>query len=107
MFLGDRTIALGRELTKIHEELVIRPISGHLGAIDREKGEYTLVVSPPVADYELRQDQPGSKPSLPNLSINRKRGVAHRAAIKQLARKFGRGARDVYALIEAHRDSGE
>ena len=33
--------------------------------------------------------------------------MAHRVAIKQLARKFGRGAREVYALIEAHRDSVE
>ncbi len=34
-------------------------------------------------------------------------GMPGRMAIKQLARKFGRGARDVYALIEASRDSGE
>ena len=50
--LGDRTVALGRELTKIHEELVIRPISGHLQNIAIEKGEYTLVVQPPVPDDE-------------------------------------------------------
>ena len=31
--LGDRTVALGRELTKAHEELVVRPISEHLADI--------------------------------------------------------------------------
>ena len=38
-------VALGRELTKAHEELVVRPISAHLETIDEGRGEYTLVVS--------------------------------------------------------------
>ena len=47
--LGDRTVALGRELTKAHEELVIRPISVHLSHIGEGRGEYTLVVEPAAA----------------------------------------------------------
>ena len=43
---GDRAMALGRELTKAHEELVVRPISQHLAAINEGRGEYTLVVAP-------------------------------------------------------------
>ena len=43
-FLGDRTAALARELTKAHEELVVRPISAHLEAVSGGRGEYTLVV---------------------------------------------------------------
>ena len=47
--LGDRTVALGRELTKAHEELVVRPISEHLAAVSDGRGEYTLVIAPPSA----------------------------------------------------------
>ena len=50
---GDRTVALGRELTKAHEELVVRPISAHLAAIDEGRGEYTLVVGPDEPGPEL------------------------------------------------------
>ena len=105
--LGDRIVALGRELTKIHEELVIRPISGHLGAIVAGKGEYTLVVQP-AADPE-----PPDVKSLDDAIVTEfghltdTEGQPRRAAIKQLAKKYGRGAREVYALIEASRDSGE
>ena len=42
---GNRTAALGRELTKAHEELVVAPISDHLARIGEGRGEYTLVVS--------------------------------------------------------------
>src|SRR4029453_18683492 len=42
---GDRTTALGRELTKAHEKLVINPISLHLEHLTQPRGEFTLVVA--------------------------------------------------------------
>ena len=44
--LGDRLVAMGRELTKAHEELVVRPISEHLNALTSPRGEFTLLVYP-------------------------------------------------------------
>mgnify|MGYP000509991536 FL=1 len=43
---GDRTVALCREMTKIHEELVVRPISDLIDVIGTPRGEYTGVVWP-------------------------------------------------------------
>jgi 16S rRNA (cytidine1402-2'-O)-methyltransferase len=100
---GDRTMALGRELTKVHEELVVKPISQHLTAIGDGRGEYTLVVAAMSAADLL--------PALPSATaiyaefgqLIEIDGVTRRAAIKQLALKYGLGARKVYSLIEEGR----
>src|SRR5215217_4604496 len=42
--LGDRTVAVARELTKAHEELVVRPISEYLQRLSDPRGEFTVVV---------------------------------------------------------------
>ena len=42
--LGDAEIAVGRELTKAHEELVRGPISSVIGSLGEPRGEYTVVV---------------------------------------------------------------
>ncbi len=42
---GDRMVAVGRELTKVHENLVVQPISDHLAGSLEERGEFTLVIS--------------------------------------------------------------
>ena len=104
--LGDRQVAIGRELTKRHEELVVRPISGHLKSVTDGRGEYTLVVSPagdrvhdvaePTADeltsefYQMTEDS----------------GLNRREAIRQLALKYRLPARAVYSRLEAGRKSG-
>jgi 16S rRNA (cytidine1402-2'-O)-methyltransferase len=99
--LGDRTVALGRELTKAHEELVVRPISGHLAALSEERGEFTLVVGPP--------DPTDAKPEpLPSRTLitqefwqlTSEEGLARRPAIKRLATKYGVSSREVYKLVQ-------
>ena len=87
---GDRTVALGRELTKAHEELVVRPISER-AAVKRRPREYAGDC-PPSAFPEY-PDAPTAE------SMNREfgqltggGGVSRRSAIKQLALKYGLSA---------------
>ncbi len=42
---GDRSAAMGREVTKAHESLVIQPISQHIATLGTPRGEYVLVVT--------------------------------------------------------------
>jgi 16S rRNA (cytidine1402-2'-O)-methyltransferase len=101
--LGDRTVALGRELTKAHEELVVRPISGHIARIGDGRGEYTLVVAPAAVqdhhpDVPSSSDMYGEFGRLTEIDLLTRRG-----AIKRLALKYGLTARAVYALVERGR----
>jgi 16S rRNA (cytidine1402-2'-O)-methyltransferase len=105
--LGDRTVALGRELTKVHEELVIKPISAHLLAIDSGKGEYTLVIQPATVDGIPESAESDEAIVHEFGHLTDVEGLQRRTAIKQLARKYGRGARDIYSLIESRRSSVE
>jgi 16S rRNA (cytidine1402-2'-O)-methyltransferase len=104
---GDRHVALGRELTKVHEELVVRPISGHLGRKFEERGEFTLVV-----EGKPREEGASTAPDLAmvahefghmtdNGTFNR------REAIRSLAVKYGISAREVFALLEQSKHSIE
>jgi 16S rRNA (cytidine1402-2'-O)-methyltransferase len=97
---GDRPVALGRELTKAHEELVVRPISGHLEAMDEGRGEYTLVIGPrdPKAEHPEIPEPKLLRDEFGVLTENNRLG--RRAAIKMLAVKYGLSAREIYAMVE-------
>ena len=97
---GDRTLALGRELTKAHEELVVRPISAHLSELKEGRGEYTLVVAPPVAQIAA-PEVPGAHDMAAEFGrITDTTTSSRRDAIRQLATKYGLKAREVYSLVE-------
>jgi 16S rRNA (cytidine1402-2'-O)-methyltransferase len=105
--LGDRTVAVARELTKVHEELVIGPISAFLRNLREPKGEYTLVVGP-----STRADEAPAVPSPEAISdefghITENRAVSRREAIQELAAKYRLQAREIYALVERGRKSVE
>jgi 16S rRNA (cytidine1402-2'-O)-methyltransferase len=99
--LGDPEVTLGRELTKIHEELVTRPTSGHLEVLMQPKGEFTLVVHP-------RLRRPTDAPPAPHPStllvefgeLTNSRGASRREALQTLAAKYGLPRREVYRLLE-------
>jgi len=97
---GDRVIAVGRELTKAHEELAVRPISAHLDVVTEERGEFTLVIS-------------GAKPNTPTPMqvdagtiasefwyLTETQQKSRREALKALAGRYGLPAREVFALLE-------
>jgi 16S rRNA (cytidine1402-2'-O)-methyltransferase len=105
--LGDRVVALARELTKTHEQLVVRPISKLLDAALEERGEFTLIVSgnrpsdekpPPPAPAEIAH-QFGQ--------LTNTGGLSRRAALKALASRHNLPARTIFALLEQAKDSAE
>jgi 16S rRNA (cytidine1402-2'-O)-methyltransferase len=95
--LGDRPIILGRELTKLHEELVERTISGHLAHLRSPKGEFTIVVPPPQAA------RPAPKPPLDDVALADELGrmienddLSPREAARRLASKYSLPVNVVY-----------
>jgi 16S rRNA (cytidine1402-2'-O)-methyltransferase len=104
--MGDRTVALGRELTKVHEELVIRPISGHLAALTAGRGEYTLVVAPAQKVSISAPEAPAASVIYSEFCHMTDTGASSRRdAIRFLASKYGLKARDAYRLVEEGRHS--
>lgn len=101
--LGDRRAAVGRELTKMHETLVVRPISTHLMELSLPKGEFTLVIAPAE---EVQQAQELPHQDLLRLEFGQLANTSRsrREAIKELASRYNRPAREVYQLLERDRD---
>ena len=97
---GDRVIALGRELTKAHENLVVRPISWHLASPLEERGEFTVVVD--------RGHVAQAKPELPSPNelaheigrLTENDAVTRREAIRTLAKRHGLSNKEVFNLLE-------
>ena len=102
--LGDRTVALGRELTKTHEQLVVRPISRHLGDDLTERGEFTLVVSgghPNLADDDARAEVGDEDLAAEFGDLTNNDGMTRRDALRALAKKYSIPARHVFAAVES------
>jgi 16S rRNA (cytidine1402-2'-O)-methyltransferase len=93
--LGDRRIALCRELTKLHEEVFRARISEAIAHFREPRGEFTLVLAgapqptEPVVPTEA---------VLAELRQLRQQGMAPRQAVTQVAQQFGLPRRQVYRL---------
>jgi 16S rRNA (cytidine1402-2'-O)-methyltransferase len=102
--LGDRIVALGRELTKAHEELVVRPISAHLLTVGDGRGEYTIVISPPAATRSRQGAPEAQSVALEFGLLTNNHGLSRREALKSLARKYDVPAREIFSLLETTKD---
>lgn len=101
---GDRRLSLCRELTKLHEELVTRPISEHLVAITAPRGEYTCVVWPASPAAVLVGDLPGGPELLEEFGQITEKSRSRRAAVKMMADKYNVTTRELYAELEKSKD---
>lgn len=94
--LGDRPAAVGRELTKLHEEIVRGRIS-ELRALFKERpprGEFTLVVGPAEPHLEAESVH---RPDLAELARQvRAEGIRGKDAVRELMEKTGANRRDAY-----------
>ena len=96
---GDRQIAVCREMTKIHEELVEGPISELLDRI-LPKGEFTVVLSPEPAGSAEVNTAPDSKTLSQEFCDLTKTSGSRREAVKELAGRYGLSARETYRRLE-------
>jgi 16S rRNA (cytidine1402-2'-O)-methyltransferase len=92
--VGDVTIAIGRELTKVHEQLIKCPISMALAGLGDPKGEFTIVLElGHMIDYSV-PDQLASPDS-------------RRQALSVVARSYGISSNALYKAIISARESGK
>ena len=97
---GDRTVALCREMTKIHEELVVRPISSLIDVVGSPRGEYTCVVWPSPKQRPPAEELPSSADLLSELGVLTNISGSRREAVKELGRRYGVTTRQMYTEVE-------
>jgi len=97
---GDRTVAVGRELTKAHEQLVIGPISVCINKLTTTRGEFTLVVAPPGPGNESRGELPQTSLVDEFWQLTNSGDLSRRQIVKQLSAKYRVSQRSVYEAIE-------
>jgi 16S rRNA (cytidine1402-2'-O)-methyltransferase len=104
--LGDAVVAIGRELTKAHEHLVVSPISEYLAQFQEGRGEYTVVVRlPPRA--EAAAGAPDDETLLHEFGLLTENvAPAPRDRIRALAKKYKLSTRDVYQRLERQKKMG-
>lgn len=99
--VGDCPIAVGRELTKMHEQLVKGPISSVLEQILPARGEYTIVADIGRPIENAVSPVPGGDAVLHEFrELTENNGLPRRLAITTLARKYGQSSREIYAIVE-------
>ena len=84
--LGDRPIAVCRELTKLHEEVFRGTASAALERFDSPRGEFVLIIAGATPEAPPEDDADSIRLFLLE---RRAAGVGSRDAVAEVARRFG------------------
>ncbi len=103
--LGDRRIAVCRELTKLHEEVFRGGISEALAHFGEPRGEFTLVLEGAAGAQAAPPDEAAIRQELRRLY---QQSVGTRQAVDEVALRFGLPRRQAYRLwLEAKAERGQ
>ncbi len=98
--LGDRRIALCREITKIHEEFVRTTISDAINKYEENppRGEFVIVIEGKKSeDIEAEREAVWQKMSVSeHVEMYIKQGIDEKEALKKTAKDRGVSKRDIY-----------
>jgi 16S rRNA (cytidine1402-2'-O)-methyltransferase len=98
---GNRRVAVARELTKLHEEVVSGPLREAISGLDAPRGEFTVVLAP--GDSEPVPDVSDERLWDEFRALTGQDRLSRREAVAALARQYQRPARSVYAALERMR----
>lgn len=104
---GDQPAAVGRELTKVHEELVVRPMTAHLADLGTPRGEYTIVLRLPETSAEAIEIPEDSDLLAEFSQLTKYVAGGRRAVVRALAERYGRTAGEIYDRLERAKRSVE
>jgi 16S rRNA (cytidine1402-2'-O)-methyltransferase len=99
----NRILAVGREMTKAHEELVIKPISELPSHFLEPRGEFVLLLPPAGPDDKaelpsaVAPDSTLLRAEIGELTKNK--GLRRREAMKEVGRRYGLSANQLYDLL--------
>jgi 16S rRNA (cytidine1402-2'-O)-methyltransferase len=105
--LVDRPIMVAREITKLHEQLLLGTAEAIVGQITDPRGEYTVVVAP-QADRGVAPSRPTDEEIVAEVGrITESGPVKRRAAMAAVAERHGMTTGEVYSILVNKRSSGE
>ncbi len=103
--LGDRQVAVGRELTKLHEEVVRGPLSSVLGRLAPPRGEYAVVIAGESRSAAAEIEQVSDHQLFTEFNLLTEDGMTRREAIREIAQRHGIRAREVFSALDRARRS--
>ena len=104
--LGNRPIMVARELTKVHEQLVKRPINGAHESPLPARGEFTVVIGPSTGSSRSVLPMPSDEHIWTEFChMTEKAGLSRRVAITELAKSYGAPSRAIYQALERAKEA--
>ncbi len=94
-YIGSRQVVLARELTKIHEEFIRKPIEELLNEVDNLKGEMILIIEATQAREEKAEDVSIED----QYEIYEKQGLTKNEIIKKIAKERNTNKNEIYQMF--------
>lgn len=101
--LGNRQICVARELTKIHEQILVGRASEVLMRLQAPKGEITIVVEGAAEDDRTADVPPDAQIAAEVGHLTELTGVSRREAARMVGAKYGLPPNVVYAHAQRGR----
>jgi 16S rRNA (cytidine1402-2'-O)-methyltransferase len=104
--VGNKSVSVWREMTKIHEELVVGHISEVVERLGKPIGELTVVIDVGLPT-EIAAVAPVLEPQIIDefVEMTKTERVSRRSAVSRLARRHGKRPNDVYKILERAKKS--